>query len=92
MAVEIKFEVIYALPNEVYSVSASVDFPATVEEAINASGIKARVPALVIGESPVGIFGRIVKWSDAVSDGDRIEIYRPLTLSPMEARRQLASS
>jgi putative ubiquitin-RnfH superfamily antitoxin RatB of RatAB toxin-antitoxin module len=38
----------------------------------------------------VGIFGRIVDLHRAVVAGDRIEIYRPLTADPKEARRRRA--
>jgi putative ubiquitin-RnfH superfamily antitoxin RatB of RatAB toxin-antitoxin module len=35
----------------------------------------------------VGIFGVIASLQDAVHDGDRVEIYRPLVADPKEARR-----
>ena len=35
----------------------------------------------------IGIFSHSVSLSTIVQDGDRIEIYRPLTISPIEARR-----
>ena len=38
----------------------------------------------------VGIFSRAVSLDTEVKRGDRIEIYRPLTLDPMEIRRQRA--
>jgi putative ubiquitin-RnfH superfamily antitoxin RatB of RatAB toxin-antitoxin module len=38
----------------------------------------------------VGVFGRLVDLGRAVAAGDRIEIYRPLTADPKEARRRRA--
>jgi putative ubiquitin-RnfH superfamily antitoxin RatB of RatAB toxin-antitoxin module len=35
----------------------------------------------------VGVFGRIAASNQAVNDGDRIEIYRPLAADPKSARR-----
>ncbi len=35
----------------------------------------------------VGIWGRITALDAPVRDGDRIELYRPLTVDPKEARR-----
>ncbi len=35
-----------------------------------------------------GIWGRKVPWSHVVHEGDRIELYRPLTVDPKVARRQ----
>lgn len=38
----------------------------------------------------VGIFSQKVRLCDGVADGARIEIYRPLPLSPMQKRKQKA--
>jgi hypothetical protein len=38
----------------------------------------------------VGIFGRLVALEHALATGDRVEIYRPLTADPKEARRRRA--
>jgi putative ubiquitin-RnfH superfamily antitoxin RatB of RatAB toxin-antitoxin module len=35
-----------------------------------------------------GIWGRKVPWTHVVHEGDRIELYRPLTVDPKVARRQ----
>lgn len=39
---------------------------------------------------PVGIYSKIVSKDAVLRDGDRIEIYRPLSIDPKEKRRQLA--
>jgi putative ubiquitin-RnfH superfamily antitoxin RatB of RatAB toxin-antitoxin module len=39
-----------------------------------------------------GIWGRPVERDQAVSDGDRVELYRPLNMDPREARRRLAAA
>ncbi|HEY4081520.1 MAG TPA: RnfH family protein [Burkholderiaceae bacterium] len=36
----------------------------------------------------IGVWGRIRPLSTPLRDRDRIEVYRPLTVDPMEARRQ----
>lgn len=38
--------------------------------------------------APVGIFGEVCKRSDVPAEGDRIEIYRPLSADPKERRRE----
>ncbi|MGP0750683.1 RnfH family protein, partial [Escherichia coli] len=38
----------------------------------------------------VGIYSRPAKLSEIVQDGDRVEIYRPLSADPKELRRQRA--
>ena len=63
---------------------------ATVGEAIDVSGIASLIPAASIDDSQIGIFSRRVALDHAVVQGDRIEIYRPLTIDPMDARRRRA--
>ena len=60
----------------------------TVAEAVTASGIASSLPAGAIDPARLGIFGHKVVAGQRVRDGDRIEICRPLTLDPMEARRR----
>lgn len=42
-------------------------------------------------ELPVGIYGKLVTVDATLKNGDRIELYRHLTLDPKEKRRRLAS-
>lgn len=62
----------------------------TVEQAINASGIAGMLPAGAIDGRHLGVFACKVAPDQIVQNGDRIEVYRPLTLDPMEARRRRA--
>ena len=62
----------------------------TVMEAIAASGLNEVLPAGAIDSTRLGIFSHRVSGDHALCDGDRVEIYRPLMLDPMEARRQRA--
>ncbi len=38
----------------------------------------------------VGVWGRVRSRSDVLTDGDRVELYRPLPLDPKERRRERA--
>lgn len=60
----------------------------TVIQAIEASGIAQSLPPGTIDPARLGLFARKVAPGQLVRDGDRIEIYRPLVLDPMEARRR----
>jgi uncharacterized protein len=60
---------------------------ATVGDAIGASGVLARRPEIRASAPDVGIWGRPGGLSQPLEDGDRVEIYRPLTVDPKEARR-----
>ncbi|WP_430389602.1 RnfH family protein [Dyella sp. 20L07] len=90
MAEQVTVEVVYAGP--VTQVVRRVTLPAgsTVMQAIEASGITQAVAGLVIDPARLGIFSRKVATDHLLSEGDRVEIYRPLTLDPKEARRRRA--
>ena len=59
---------------------------ATVADAITASGIVNQYSE--VSSLPVGIFSKLVSRETLLSSGDRVEIYRPLTIDPKEKRRQ----
>lgn len=58
--------------------------------AIEQSGILQEMPEVAFDPSHIGIFSRRVAPDDILHDGDRVEIYRPLTLDPKDARRRRA--
>lgn len=62
----------------------------TAIQAVQASGISTMVPRCVVDPARLGIFSRKVAPDHPLRDGDRVEIYRPLLLDPMEARRRRA--
>jgi len=84
--------VVYALPERATEIELTLPSGATVAEALNRSGIATRHPEVQLARCPVGIFGRRVERSRPLSDGDRIEIYRPLVAEPKDARRRRAQS
>ena len=79
--------VVYALPDRQHVLRTEVRSGATIGEAIIASGLLVLEPAL-LGTTPgVGVWNHKAEWNAPVRDGDRIEVYRPLTVDPKEARR-----
>ena len=87
---DISVEVVYALPDKQYLRAVTLEEGATVEQAIKASGLLSLRKDIDLNSNKVGIYSRPVKLGDAVQDGDRIEIYRPLIADPKELRRQRA--
>ena len=85
---EIEVEVVYALPAEQAVVRLSLAAAATVEAAILQSGLLERYPEIRLVPLCVGIFGTITPLDARLRTGDRVEIYRPLTVDPKEARRR----
>lgn len=59
-----------------------------VEEAIQHSGILTRFPEIDLSTQKVGIFGKLVKLDSKVQEGDRIEIYRPITADLKTVKRR----
>ena len=85
-------EVVYALAER--QVVRGVEFarPVTVAEAVRGSGLLDEFPELDLANSPLGVFGVRRNPDDLLANHDRVEIYRPLQMSPTEARRRRASA
>jgi putative ubiquitin-RnfH superfamily antitoxin RatB of RatAB toxin-antitoxin module len=82
--------VVYALPARAHLFEVRIRAGSSVRVAIEASGLLSTVPELAGKPLDVGIFGRCCRLEDPVRDGDRIEVYRPLTADPKVARRRRA--
>lgn len=87
---DIRVEVVYALPKRQYLRQLVLEEGSTLEQAIRASGLLALRQDIDLDVNKVGIFSRPAKLEDKLSDGDRVEIYRPLLIDPKELRRQRA--
>lgn len=79
--------VVYCTPSRSYTVDVAVPAGTSLKEAVAASGIARLVPELGSGALDLGVFNRPRPAGTPVRPGDRIEIYRPLTIDPKEARR-----
>jgi hypothetical protein len=68
----------------------TLDVPdgSTVREAIEQSGLLRQYPEIDLASQRVGIFGKLTKLDACVSDGDRVEIYRPITVDPETVPRR----
>ncbi|WJV54682.1 RnfH family protein [Pectobacteriaceae bacterium CE90] len=87
---ELHVEVVYALPDRQYLRSLTLADGSTVEQAVVASGLLELRPDIDLSINKVGIYSRPVRLTDVLSEGDRVEIYRPLIADPKELRRQRA--
>ena len=90
----INVEVAYALPEKQVIRAVNVDAGTTIGAAIVQSGIMMDFPQLEfeLEDAKVGIFGKAAAMTTVLSDGDRVEIYRPLIADPKEVRRQRAAA
>jgi putative ubiquitin-RnfH superfamily antitoxin RatB of RatAB toxin-antitoxin module len=86
----IEVEVAFAKSHAQVLVRVTVLTGESVAQAIKKSAILEQFPEIELTRLKVGIFGKLCALSKKVEPGDRIEIYRPLRQSPMEARRNRA--
>lgn len=83
----LRIEVVYCpRPGVTDCVHLRLPVPATVGAAVRASGLLDR-HALDEGAMRVGVWCRACELDSPLRDLDRVEIYRPLTVDPKEARR-----
>ena len=88
---KIAIEVVYALPERQDVVPLRVRSGTTVKQAIGLSGLAGRHPEILGEAMATGIHGRSVAGETVLSEGDRVEIYRPLLADPKQARRRRAA-
>lgn len=87
---EIAIEVAYAGPEGQVVLALRVPSGTTAWQAVELAS--AGLPAGVTPDpSRLGIYARKVPADRVLEEGDRVELYRPLILDPMEARRRRAS-
>jgi len=85
--------VAYATPARQYLWAIELPVAATIAEALTAARERAVAEEdqgadIPWDGAPVGVFGEPRRRSDGFSDGDRIELYRPLAKDPRERRRE----
>ncbi|MDQ6646532.1 MAG: RnfH family protein [Pseudomonadota bacterium] len=86
----IRAQVVYAEAGRQTKLDIVLAEGTTVRDAIHASGIAAMISEGAVEDFHWGIFARKIAPDHVVANGDRIEIYRPLMIDPMEARRRRA--
>lgn len=91
MSDPLRVEVVYALPDRQELVTLTLPAGATLQQAIEASGLRQGHPEIDFLSGRFGIFARPAKLDTVLRDRDRVEIYRPLIADPKEVRRQRAA-
>lgn len=84
---KLSIEVAYTNESGQELVKMEVDQGSTVEEVVQASGLPEKYPEIISGQYRFGIYGKKVNANTKLEEYDRVEIYRPLKISPKEARR-----
>lgn len=89
MAEGMRVVVVCAFVDSVFRRELRLPVGATAADALADSGVLQAFPQLALAPR-VGVFGREVALDAPLRDGDRVELYRPLTRDPKDARRKRA--
>lgn len=85
-----KVEVAAGFKDRQVLICLEVQEHATAWEAIMAAQLSTHLPGLTPDPTRIGIFGRLCAPDSRLKEGDRVEVYRPLSADPKEIRRELA--
>ncbi|RAS38992.1 RnfH family protein [Paraburkholderia bryophila] len=88
MSARLSIEVCYALPDQQTLIAVDLPEGATLQQALDASGILRRFPRIDLSTQKVGVFGKIKALDAVLTDHDRVEIYRPLLVDPKLSRQR----
>lgn len=91
MAEMITIEVCYAQAARQELVRVKLAEGATLQQALEASGLLAKYPEIDLKKNKFGIWNKLSKPDALLRDKDRVEIYRPLIADPKEVRKQRAA-
>lgn len=86
----ITIEVVYALCERQLIIPLNIAPGSCVKQALILSNISTHFPEINLKEAQVGIFGKACQLDKILTQGDRVEIYRPLICNPKQARRTRA--
>jgi putative ubiquitin-RnfH superfamily antitoxin RatB of RatAB toxin-antitoxin module len=88
----IAVEVAYALPQRQQIIALRVPAGCSAFDAARQSGIADMFEEIELDTIAMGIFGHRLEnpRTHALSEGDRVELYRPLLIDPKAARRERA--
>lgn len=89
---EISAEIVFATETRQELIAIQVVNGTTVAEAIESSRLQDLFPDSVLSDCQTGIWGRLVKRTHVLQEGDRIELYRQLQNDPRVARRERAAT
>jgi putative ubiquitin-RnfH superfamily antitoxin RatB of RatAB toxin-antitoxin module len=83
-----KIGIAYALPQRQVWFDVELPDGATIQDAINRSGILKQFPEIDLEKQKVGVYGKLSKLDAVLDDGDRVEIYRPISCDPKTVSRK----
>ena len=86
----LRIEIAYAEPQRAVVKTLCLPPGSRVADALRLAALDPDFTGIDLANSPLGIFGRPTRADQALKEGDRLEIYRPLAADPKLARRARA--
>jgi len=83
-----KIGIAYALPQRQVWFNVELPDGATIKDAIERSGVLKQFPEINLEQQKIGVFGKVSKLDAVLNEGDRVEIYRPITCDPKTVPRK----
>ena len=91
VAARIRVQIVHALPETYWATRVLLPLVATVSDALAVAGPEISAAGISVDVECLAVFGRAVDPRTRLRDGDRIELLRPLLVSPRDARTTRAS-
>jgi uncharacterized protein len=77
-----KVSIVYATPSRQFWLTLDMPEGSRVQDLIARSGVLNRFPEIDLERQKLGIFSKLTSLDALLGDGDRVEIYRPITADP----------
>ncbi|WP_377705366.1 RnfH family protein [Pseudoduganella sp. UC29_71] len=87
-AEQINIQVCYATDTLQFLRELRLEAGATIQQALDVSGLALEVPGIDLANMAVGIYGKKKPLDTVLREHDRVEVYRPLIADPKNARRR----
>ena len=87
-----RVQIVYANPERQFWVNVEMPEGTTVKDAVVRSDVLRQFPEIDLENQKIGVFGKVVALDTALSDGDRVEIYRPLIADPKQVKQRKAGA
>ena len=87
-----RVQIVHALPGTYWATHVLLPQAATVADALESARPAIEAAGIGVDTAGLAIFGKTVEPRTRLNDGDRIELLRPLLVSPRDARTSRASA
>lgn len=91
-APQMRIQLVHALPASYWATNVLLPQASTVADALTLAGHDIATAGITVDMQSLAIFGRAVDSRARLHDGDRIELLRPLLVSPRDSRTSRASA